>query len=88
MNTTVELPPDLAEKVSQIASARGVNSSELAASFIREGIASVQTAPTPPPFRVVKDPNTGWSSLSLGRTVTSAEVKAFLAQDEDDELPD
>ena len=84
----MELPPDLAEKVSQLASARGVNSSELAASFIRKGIASDQPAPTPPPFRVVKDPNTGWLSLSLERTVTSAEVKAFLAQDEDDELPD
>lgn len=88
MNTTVELPPDLAEKVSQLAYARGVDSSDLAASFIREGIASVRFTPTPPPFRVVKDPNTGWSSLSLGRTVTSAEVKALLAQDEDDELPD
>lgn len=88
MSTTVELPPDLAEKVSQLASARGVDSSDLAASFIREGIASVRFTPTPPPFRVVKDPNTGWSSLSLGRTVTSAEVKALLAQDEDDELPD
>ncbi len=84
----MELPPDLAEKVSQLASARGVDSSDLAASFIREGIASVRFTPMPPPFRVVKDPNTGWSSLSLGRTVTSAEVKALLAQDEDDELPD
>ncbi|NMX04235.1 hypothetical protein [Mobiluncus mulieris] len=88
MSITVELPPDLAEKVSQLASARGVDFSDLAASFIREGIVSAQSTPVHPPFRVVKDPNTGWSSLSLGRVVTSAEVKTFLAQDEDDELPD
>lgn len=88
MSLTVELPPDLAAKVSRIARERGVDSRDLAASFIREGIASAQPTPATPPFKIVKDPTTGWSSLSLGHTVTSAEVKAFLEQDEDDELPD
>lgn len=88
MSITVELPPDLAAKVSRLAHERGVDSNDLAASFIREGIASAQPTRTNPPFKIVKDPATGWSSLSLGRTVTSAEVKAFLEQDEDDELPD
>ncbi|WP_278971684.1 hypothetical protein [Mobiluncus mulieris] len=88
MSITVELPPDLSAKVSQLARERGIKGSDLAASFIREGIASAQPNQPTPPFRIVKDPETGWSSLPLGRTVTSAEVKAFLEQDEDDELPD
>lgn len=86
MNTTVELPPDLAERVSRLARERGINRNDLAADFIREGLESARPTQPTPPYQIVKDPKTGWSSISLGRTVTFEEVKACLEQDEDEEI--
>lgn len=75
MRTTVDLPEDIHRIALAIARDSGTSLSETVSRLLRGALA------TPGPVRVTTSPRTGLRVVSLGRAVTSEDVRTL----EDDE---
>lgn len=73
MRTTVDLPPEVHDRVKQIAGERGQSLSATLADLTIRGLASLgETA------EIAIDPVSGLPSLTLGHRVTAADVAEAL----------
>lgn len=95
MSITVELPADLAAKVSRLARERGVNEAAIVTEFTREGlkpIDSLEPLPDNPediePFKIYRNPISGLPNMSIGRPITMEELDQFFEEEANDQLPD
>jgi predicted transcriptional regulator len=75
MRTTVDLPEDVLERVRDIAADRRTSVSKIIAEVVSTAMRPVETIPGQ---RISVDPSTGLKILSLGRTVTSEEVRRAM----------
>ena len=75
MRTTVDLPDDVLERVRDIAADRRTSVSKIIAEVVSRAMRPIETIPGQ---RISVDPATGLKILSLGRTVTSEEVRRAL----------
>lgn len=80
VRTTITLPDDLHRAVSAIAENAGLTFSETIARMVRDAV------PGPGPIRMSISPVTGLPVFSGGRVVTAEDVRAMIAEDEDDEI--
>jgi len=71
MRTTIDLPVDLLERTKAIARDTSRSLSEVVADLVRRGI---EPGTTPSPTR---SPRTGLPVVSIGRVVTSEDVRAL-----------
>jgi len=75
MRTTVDLPDDVLERVRDIAADRRTSVSKVIAEVVSKAMRPVETTPGQ---RISLDPSTGLKVLSLGRPVTSDEVRRAM----------
>ncbi len=73
MRTTVDLPPAVHRRARELAAQRGQSLSSVIADLTTRGLAQLDA-----PVTLETDPRTGLPVLSLGRTITSAEVAQAL----------
>jgi hypothetical protein len=76
VRTTVDLPPAVHRRASQLAKQRGQSLSAVVAELAIYGLSRLDE-----PVEVRTDPRSGFPVLSLGRRVTSAEVADVLADE-------
>ena len=75
MRTTVDLPDDVLERVRDIAADRRTSVSKIIAEVVTRAMRPVETIPGQ---RISLDPATGRKVLSLGRPVTTEEVRRAM----------
>lgn len=73
MRTTVDLPPAVHRHVRELAAARGQSLSAVVAELTARGLAQLEV-----PLRLGTDPRTGLPTVSVGRTITDADVADLL----------
>ncbi len=73
MRTTVDLPPAVHRRARELAAQRGQSLSAVLAELAARGLAQLDT-----PLTISTDDRSGFPVISLGRTVTSADVAAAL----------
>lgn len=73
MRTTVDLPPSVHRRARELARQRGTSLSAVIADLTIRGLAALDE-----PVTVTTDPVSGLPAITLGRTVTSADVAAAL----------
>ena len=73
MRTTVDLPPAIHRRASELAAERGSSLSAVVAELATRGLAELGE-----PTRLSRDPLTGLPVLTIGRAVTSGDVAAAL----------
>lgn len=73
MRTTVDLPPAVHRRASELAAERGSSLSAVVAELTTRGLAELGE-----PTRLSRDALTGLPVLTIGRTVTSGDVAAAL----------
>ncbi|MFS3127300.1 hypothetical protein ACLM5J_02735 [Nocardioides sp. Bht2] len=73
MRTTVDLPPSVHRRASELAKARHQSLSAVVAELTIRGLAALDE-----PVEVTIDPRSGFPTITLGRVVTSAEVADLL----------
>jgi hypothetical protein len=76
MRTTVDLPPVVHRRASEIAREQGRSLSSVIADLTVRGLAQLET-----PVELSRDERTGLPVLSRGRRITSAEVAALLDEE-------
>lgn len=76
MRTTIDLPLDLLERAKAIGRDTSRSLSEVVADLVRRGLGPSASAPA------ARSPRTGLPVVSIGRTVTSEDVRSL-----DDEPP-
>ena len=76
MRTTVDLPPGVHRRASELARASGRSLSSVVADLTVRGLAQLEA-----PVTLTDDPRTGLGVLSVGRRVTSADVAATLDEE-------
>lgn len=77
MRTTVDLPPNVHQRVRQIAADRGESISAVLADLTMLGLTQLDHQ-----VELSVDPRTGLPVLSLGRRITAAEVSDALDDDQ------
>ena len=80
MVLTIDLPPDVAAKVSRLAKERGVDDAAYVAEVTTEKVLS-ERVDLPEP-KIVTNPITGTKMISLGYPITREDVKRFLEEEE------
>lgn len=73
MRTTVDLPPAVHRRASQLAEARGQSLSATLAELTARGLSQLDE-----PLSISVDERSGFPVLSVGRRVTSADVASAL----------
>ena len=73
MRTTVELPPAVHRRVSEIAQQRGMSLSATVAELTARGLAQLDV-----PLSISIDGRSGFPVVSIGRRTTSADVAEAL----------
>lgn len=73
MRTTVDLPPAVHRRASELAARRHVSLSAVIADLTVRGLASIEE-----PVTISTDPDSGLPVISIGRRVTDADVAAAL----------
>ena len=73
MRTTVDLPPLVHRRVSELARARGQSLSSVVAELATYGLSRMDE-----PVTVVTDPRSGFPVLRVGRRITSQDVVEAL----------
>jgi len=73
MRTTVDLPPAVHRRARDLAQQRRQSLSAVIADLAIRGLATLGD-----PVTVATDPTSGFPVISLGRTITSADVAAAL----------
>ncbi|MFD1505203.1 hypothetical protein FE374_09675 [Georgenia yuyongxinii] len=73
MRTTVDLPPAVHQRARQLAAVQGKSLSAVIADLTIRGLAQLDT-----PLRLRVDERTGLPVLSVGRSVTDADVAEAL----------
>lgn len=73
MRTTVDLPPAVHRRARELAAVSGRSLSAVIADLTIRGLAQLDE-----PVTVETDPRTGLPLISIGRTVTSADVADLL----------
>lgn len=73
MRTTVDLPPAVHRRARELAARRGQSLSSVIAELTVRGLAQLDS-----PVELAADPRTGLPVLSLGRSITSADVADVL----------
>ena len=76
MRTTVDLPPAVHRRVSQLAKQRGQSLSSLVAELTTYGLSRLDE-----PLVVATDPRSGFPVVSIGQRVTSQDVADALADE-------
>lgn len=76
MRTTVDLPPALHRRASELAAERGASLSSVLSDLVARGLAQFDE-----PLRLETDDRTGLPMLRLGRRVTAAEVADLIDED-------
>ena len=76
MRTTVDLPPALHRRASELAAERGASLSSVLSDLVARGLAQSDE-----PLRLETDDRTGLPVLRLGRRVTAAEVADLIDED-------
>lgn len=76
MRTTVDLPPAVHRRASEIAAERGMSLSAVVADLTTRGLAELGA-----PTRLTRDPQTGLPVLTIGRRVTNEDVADALADE-------
>lgn len=76
MRTTVDLPPALHERVKELASLRHQSLSATIAELTTRGLVGVGDS-----IRVSVDPVSGLPAISIGKTISSAEVAELIDED-------
>jgi hypothetical protein len=76
VRTTVDLPPAVHRRASQLAKQRGQSLSAVVAELATYGLSRLDE-----PVEVRTDPRSGFPVVSLGRRFTSAEVADVLADE-------
>lgn len=76
MRTTVDLPPALHRRATELAAQRGQSLSAVLAELTLRGLAQLDA-----PVRVTTDHRTGLAVLSIGSRVTTAEVDEMLDEE-------
>lgn len=73
MRTTVDLPPAVHQRARELAEERGVSMSAMVADLATRGLAQLNE-----PVEIAVHERTGMPLISIGRTITSADVAEFL----------
>lgn len=76
VRTTVDLPPALHRRASELAAERGASLSSVLSDLVARGLAQFDE-----PLRLETDDRTGLPVLRLGRRVTAAEVADLIDED-------
>lgn len=76
MRTTVDLPPAVHRRATQLAAQRHTSLSAVLADLVVRGLAQTAT-----PVTVEADPRTGLPVLRVGRSVTAEDVERLLDDD-------
>ena len=81
MVLTLDLPPDVAARVSKLARERGVDEATLVTDLTRKGLSVNTTSHNSGELGIKTHPETGWPSMSIGRPITQDEVSSFLDEE-------
>ncbi len=73
MRTTVDLPPSVHRRASELARARGQSLSSMVAELATYGLSRLDE-----PLEVVTDPRSGFPVVRVGRRITSQDVADAL----------
>lgn len=73
VRTTVDLPPNVHERVRRLAAERGDSMSAVLADLTMRGLAQLAS-----PVELTTEPRTGLPVLSIGRRITDEDVVAAL----------
>ena len=76
MRTTVDLPPRAHARAKQLAEQRGLSLSAMISELTVRGLAQLDT-----PLSVARDEATGLPVISLGRSITAAEVADLIDEE-------
>jgi len=76
MRTTVDLPPRAHARAKQLAEQRGLSLSAMISELTDRGLAQLDT-----PLSVARDEVTGLPVISLGRSITAAEVADLIDEE-------
>ncbi|MST49320.1 hypothetical protein [Mobiluncus porci] len=74
---TIDLPPDVAAKVSQLAKESGTDDATLVASFAEEAVNKPQET-----SKIIFDSVSGWPVLTGGKRMTQEEIFDFLHEED------